>query len=219
MPQAHRRDPAKRDKATAASLCSDGTLNGRLRVPGAVADMQVTADLRAGRVIISSEVEAPLDKGGKGRIGWLLRQLRNAPDEATVEAFVKSGKAPYLCTLNELRDEPKLLLRAKDKPPVRFRVSQRSEMGQGRRTVRKLGFADSVAEAVDRFYGEVLQHIKSASHEGPITPQMAGAQGEATNGPVPPTSVQTEPSDEDEVADQSEPVSQLAENAGMVAWP
>ena len=214
VPQAHRRDPAKRDRATASSLCSDGTLSGRLRVPGAAADLQVIADLRASRVIISSEVEAPSDKGSKGRIGWLLRQLRAAPGEATVEAFIRGGKAPEICTLNELRHDQKLLLRTKDKPPVRFRVSQRSEMGQGRRTVRKLGFSDSVAEAVDRFYGEVLQHIKSAS---PIAPQMAVAQGEATNGPVPPTSVQTEPSDEDEVADQSEPASQLA--AGIVAWP
>ena len=66
IPQAHRRDPSLRDKQTADSLCNDGLLNGQLRVPGAAADMMVSADLRAGRIITSAEVDAPSDKGGKG---------------------------------------------------------------------------------------------------------------------------------------------------------
>ena len=67
-----------------------------------------------------------------------------------------------------------MVLRSRDKPPVKFRVSHRTETGQGRRTrtVRNLGFADSVVDAIDDFYGNVVQHMRSPA---PAPPKMAAA--------------------------------------------
>lgn len=86
-------DPSLRSKSLAAQLCDSGVLQGRLRVPGTVGDISVTADLRAARTVVAVECPVPLDKGGKGRIGWLVRQLRDAPNTITVEAFTRNSPA------------------------------------------------------------------------------------------------------------------------------
>lgn len=177
VPRAHRRNPALRDKTTAASLCGHGCLEGRLRIPGAVSDLVVVADLRASRIVLSSEFPAPPNKGAKGRVGWLVRQLHHSPADLTVEAFARGAKtADIAMPLQVIRDQPESIRHSKDRPAARFRVSQRAEMGQGRRTVRKLGFIDSITESIDRFYGDVLQHLRAI----PATPpQMDVAMSES----------------------------------------
>lgn len=147
-------------------------LHGRLRVPGAVGDITVTADMRAARTVVAVECPVPSDKGGKGRIGWLVRHLRDAPDSITVEAFTRNSPIAEIASLADLRENTSVILRSRDKPPVKFRVSHRSETGQGRRTVRKLGFADSVVDAIDDFYGNVVQHMRSPA---PMPPKMAAS--------------------------------------------
>lgn len=174
VPRAHRRSPALRDKATAGSLCENGRLEGRLRVPGAISDIAVVADLRAARIMCSSEFAAPQDKGAKARAGWLIRQLRDSPPDLTVETFARGAKNPDTALpLQAMRDRHKDARYPKDRPASRFRVSQRSEMGQGRRTVRRLGFADSVAESIDRFYGDVVQHLRATPPPPPPQAEQA----------------------------------------------
>ena len=174
IPKAQRDDPSLRSKSLAAQLCDSGVLQGRLRVPGTVGDISVTADLRAARTVVAVECPVPLDKGGKGRIGWLVRQLRDAPNTITVEAFTRNSPAAEIASLADLREDASVVLRSRDKPPVKFRVSHRTESGKGRRTrtVRNLGFADSVVDAIDDFYGNVVQHMRSPA---PAPPKMAAA--------------------------------------------
>ena len=175
IPKTQRDDPSLRIKSLAAELCDNGLLQGRLRVPGAVGDITVTADMRAARTVVAVESPAPLDKGGKGRIGWLVRQqLRDAPDSITVEAFTRGSRVAEIASLADLREDTSVILRSRDKPPVKFRVSHRTETGQGRRTrnARKLGFADSVVDAIDDFYRNVVQHMRSPT---PVPPKMAAA--------------------------------------------
>ena len=79
-----------------------------------------------------------------------------------------------IASLADLREDTSVMLRSRDKPPVKFRVSHRTETGQGRRTrnARKLGFADSVVDAIDDFYRNVVQHMRSPT---PVPPKMAAA--------------------------------------------
>lgn len=170
IPRSQRDDPCLRSKSLADQLCDNGVLQGRLRVPGAVGDVTVTADMRAARTVVAVECPVPLGKGGKGRIGWLMRQLRNAPDSITVEAFTRNSPRAEIASLADLRENASVILRSRDKPPVKFRLSHRTETGQGRRTVRKLGFADSVVDAIDDFYGNVVQHMRSPAS---VPPKMA----------------------------------------------
>ena len=169
--RAHRADPALRLREAVHQACGDGTLTGTLRVPDAISDMDVTVDLRASRTMVSADFAAPTDKGARGRVSWLLKQLRHAPETLTVEASPHKSKSPEIAALSDVRADPTVLVRSADKPPARFRVVQRSEMGRGRRTVRKLGFADSVAAAVDEFYSDVLQHMKKAVPAAPRKPE------------------------------------------------
>ena len=172
IPKAQRDDLCLRSKLQAVQLCDSGLLQGRLRVPGAVGDVTVTADMRAARTVVAVECPVPLDKGGKGRVGWLVRQLRNAPGSITVEAFTRNSPRAEFASLADLRENTTAIVRSRDKPPVKFRLSHRTETGQGRRTVRKLGFADSVVDAIDHFYGSVVQHLRSPA---PVPPKMAEA--------------------------------------------
>jgi hypothetical protein len=75
-----RRNQPKDERMTELvhALAQHGTLSGGLRVPNAVGPIVVDADLRARRVTTSVRLAAPADKRARGRIGWLLRQLKHA---------------------------------------------------------------------------------------------------------------------------------------------
>ncbi len=189
--RAHRQNPGLRTKEFAQRLCEEGVLEGRLRIPDAISDLSITADLRSARLVVSAEFAAPEEKGAKGRVGWLVRQLRDAPDDLIVESFTRGGKTPELAPLGELRTDSSLVVRGRQHPPARFRVTQRSEMGQSRRTTRKLGFADSVTESIERFYSTTLQNLRKAAPPPPKamprTADVSRAEGDGSSpaGPVP----------------------------------
>lgn len=193
--RAHRQNPALRTKEFAQRLCEEGVLEGRLRIPDAISDLSVTADLRSARLVVSAEFAAPEEKGAKGRVGWLVRQLREAPEDLIVESYSRGAKTPELAPLGELRTDSSLVVRGRQHPPARFRVTQRSEMGQSRRTTRKLGFADSVTEAIERFYSTTLQNLRKAPPPPPKTmPRTAEA-----------------PPDEDDASPPAEPAAGSSE--------
>jgi hypothetical protein len=59
VPQAQLRDPAKYLQAAVSDFASTGLLQGAVRVPGAVAPIKITADLRAGLIHCAATVPAP----------------------------------------------------------------------------------------------------------------------------------------------------------------
>ena len=67
-------------------LAADGALDAVIRVPDAVGDLRLRADLRARQTLTSVTVEAPREGRVTSRINWLLRQLGEAPDDLRVEA-------------------------------------------------------------------------------------------------------------------------------------
>lgn len=86
-------DPGIRFAAQADSLIANGVLFGALRVPDAVAPIDIAADLRAGRVTVSTDVDAPREGRAATRVNWLVRQLRDSPDNLRVDAFVASSRS------------------------------------------------------------------------------------------------------------------------------
>jgi hypothetical protein len=64
-------DPTVRFGHLADSLTNSGLLDGIIRVPGAVGDIAVTADLRARQITVSTDVAAPTDRGSRARVTWL----------------------------------------------------------------------------------------------------------------------------------------------------
>ena len=70
-----RGDASLRNQSLVASLASNGTLIGGLNIPGAVAPLIVTADLRASKVYCHIDIEAPRRGRPLTRVNWLLRQF------------------------------------------------------------------------------------------------------------------------------------------------
>ena len=176
IPKAHRDDRQQRNRAFVESICEDGTLAGTLRVPDTIAHMVVAADLKARLVTVGATFDAPRDRGGRARVTWLTRQLRDAEESLIIETYARGARVPVASDLKRLREDPRLGLDQARKEPVRFRVLQRSEMGQGRRSARKLGFIDGILNAVNVFYGDVLQNLRAVTPSAPRLERRVDAE-------------------------------------------
>lgn len=163
-------DPSIRFAAQAQSLVSTSTLTGSLRIPDAVAPLDVSVDLRAGRVTVSIEVDAPREGRAPTRINWLSRQLRDAPEGLRIDAFTANSRTSTSELLKDVRENPALLIEDPKKDFRMFRVAASSSMGTKRGAGRG-GFIDSVLAAVDGFYEAVAQQITPWTARAPQLPK------------------------------------------------
>ncbi|HEX3813829.1 MAG TPA: hypothetical protein VHX59_13420 [Mycobacteriales bacterium] len=160
-------EPALRLQSQAASLSASGTMSGTLNVPNTVAPINISADLRAGRVLCFVEVGAPREGRPLTRINWLLRQLRDAPEDVRIDAFTPwSRGASRSELLRDLRQDPTLLLDDQKREIRKFQIAIGSVAGT-KRGQGKGSFVGSVFELVDKFYGEVVQNLKPWSASPP----------------------------------------------------
>jgi hypothetical protein len=152
-------DPAQRNAALVASLVNEGILRASIKIPNAVSALSIEADVRAGRITCSVDVDAPKEGRATTRVNWLVRQLKDAPETVRVEAFaarVRSGAAELL---RAVREEPARLVVDPAKEIRAFRVAQIHPLGTKRGTGRG-SFIDSILAAVDTTYADVGQKLK-----------------------------------------------------------
>jgi hypothetical protein len=159
LTRAELQDGARRVQDAAANLIQHGTLHGALRVPNAIAPIDVTVDLRSGRVACSVAIQAPAQGKPSTRVNWLLRQLQNAPAVLLLEAVPAFARNGPCHTLAEVKEKPQLLF---DDPKkdlrtfvLRLSAPAGTKRGQGRGT-----FVGSVLELVERFYTDIVQNLK-----------------------------------------------------------
>jgi hypothetical protein len=122
------RDQAVRLDSFVRCAVEGGPIPGCLRIPNTAGDINTEIDLRAQQFTASIELKAPDDKGGRGRIGWLLGQLSEAPGQVIVEAYPKNARVPVLATVEELRADRATLLGSDKSPAHRFVVKRRVVM-------------------------------------------------------------------------------------------
>ncbi len=197
-------EPALRTESLVSSLCSTNTLEGAIRIPNAVGPLVVIADLRGGRITCQVDVDAPRDGRPATRVNWLVRQLRNAPEDTRIEAQVMHARGPgIVALLGAAREDPSVLIADPKKEIRAFRIARTVPMGTKRARGRG-SFIDSALEAVDSFYGDVMQSIKAWSAAPPKLREVTEQQ------PVPEVLTSTALSSQDgpEVATDS------AESAG-----
>ena len=162
-----RSDHALRIQAQSVLLANTGQLTGSLDVPDAAFGINIVVDLRANRVDCSGMFMAPTDGRPLTRINWLVRQLKDAPDDLMISASAARSRTPGSTrTLKEVRENPSLLL---DDPQAEVRsftltLSAKSgtKRGQGRGS-----FVGSVTALVDSFYIGVVQYLKNWSPAAP----------------------------------------------------
>lgn len=175
-------------------------IDGTLRIANTVGDIEISADLKAKRVVAAVSVQAPTDRGGRARISWLLKQLKDAPPSLVIEAYAKNSRLPSVASLALLSDNRDLLLGEDKREPARFRLLLAKEMGAGRKTGKKSpGFIDSVLALIEEFYGTVVQTVT------PWTPKAP----RITAPPSAPASVD----DEIHLADDDNPPPSLVESS------
>ena len=162
----HQSDPALRATALVSSLVASGTMSASIRIPNAIAPLEISADLRANKITCHFDVDAPTDGKPTTRVNWLLRQLKEAPDSVRVEAFSSRARAGTAELLRDVREAPSKLVQDPTKEIRSFRVAMIHPLGS-KRGVGRGSFIDSVLDAVDSTYGEVGQRLKAWSAAPP----------------------------------------------------
>jgi hypothetical protein len=160
------------------ALACSRPIDGTLRVPNTVGDIDISADIKARRISACVDVHAPEDRGGRGRCSWLLNQLKGAPANLVIEAYPKNARTPISATLAQALEDRDVLLGDDKREPTRFRIVLTQEMGAGRKSTRKPGFIDSVLNLVETFYGSVVQSITPWAPKAPkisAPPSMAAS--------------------------------------------
>jgi hypothetical protein len=172
------RDLGAYTQAGVSRLVDTGILHGALRVPNAVAPIEVMADLRSGNITCSISFAAPGQGRNATRVNWLTRQLGKAPDATLVEAWAAWARTPGPChplpairkTPEALFDDPKKELKSFT---VRLSAVAGTKRGQGRGT-----FVGSVLALIDTFYETVVQNLR------PWTPPAPTVKGRPVEGDV-----------------------------------
>lgn len=194
-------EPALRSQAVIGGLVTRGMLDGGLRVPGAVGTITLNADLKAGRIMCSVDVDAPRDGRALTRVNWLLRQLKAAPDNLRIDAFAQYARGASTSELlRDARANPGLLVGDAKREPRTFRLTLAGPMGTKRGQGRG-SFVTSVTELLDAFYGDVVETMRPWSppklREQPVVPDQPAA--------VEPTLVSTALSSQDGVVPADQP--------------
>lgn len=179
--------PRDRLEEIVASLVSDGSLRGAVRVPDAVGPIEIEADLRSRRLTASVTIEAPRDrKRPSARVNWLLRQLKEAPDDLRIDVRFPRRREGQSALLGESRDAPERLLMPADPKcePSSFLLAQSGPMGtKGGRG--DSSFVDETCKQATRFYRDLVQDLRAPQ---PKAPQLS----EETTASGPPDPEQTE---------------------------
>jgi hypothetical protein len=178
VPQAQLRDPAKYLQEAVSEFAATGQLQGAVRVPGAVAPIKIIADLRAGLIHCAVTVPAPREGRATTRVNWLVRQMKTAPGQACIQpsAAWQRGRGQAR-TLAEARKDPRVLIEDPALELRSFTVSLSCNAGPARGQGRG-SFVESVLTAVDKFYSEVVQHIKPWA---PAPPRIRESEAAATD--------------------------------------
>ena len=166
-------DPPLRTASLVDTLVKEGRLTGAIRIPNAVAPLNIELDLRANRVTCHIDVDAPREGRPTTRVNWLVRQLKSAPDGLRVEAFAMHTRGAGAAELlKKVREDPAVLVQDPKKELRSFRIALSGPLGSKRGRGRGAAI-DSVLDAIETFYGEVLQNLKGWTTAAPKMREVA----------------------------------------------
>ena len=174
---------ATRIDESVKSLVESGSLLSSLRIPGAVGDLEIHADLRSRQTTTSVSLDAPREGRLRGRIGWLTRQLADAADDLRVDASFPNARVTTTTTLGLLRDDPSTLYYPPDpkREPRAFVLARSRPMGQKRGRTEGSFVRETSAQAVE-FYRDLVQNLKPWRAPAPkLRTETDGDDGEGAD--------------------------------------
>lgn len=200
-------DHALRVQAQAARLEQTGLLTGTLLVPNAAAPIDVSADLRAGRIACSSVLAAPSEGRATTRVHWVLRQLKGAPRDLMVTATPAWARDSGPCIpISEAVEDPKRLI-DNGRADIRSFTLTLSRPAGTKRGKISGSFVESVTALVDLFYVDVIRHLKAWS---PPAPKPKDSNGDSAQEVEPPEDVRS--------GDDGEQAGQLLASSPLTAY-
>jgi hypothetical protein len=153
-------NPTSRTNSLVGALVTTGALTASIRIPNAVAPLEVQANLRSGKITCHFDVDAPKEGKPTTRVNWLVRQLKDTPDNVRIEAYVARAREGTAELLRDVREAPALLVADPKKELKSFRVAQIHPLGSKRGAGRG-SFIDSMLNAIDTSYTDIGQSLKS----------------------------------------------------------
>jgi hypothetical protein len=142
-------------------LVDQGAISTTFRIPDAIGPLTVCADLRSQQTLTSISIDAPKEGTQRGRFGWILRQLKEAPDDLRLEAAFPNARSTTAATLSEMRENPKALEYEQDskRPPKGFVLTSCQPMGKKRGRAEGSFVRETSAQVIS-FYSELVQNLK-----------------------------------------------------------
>ena len=166
-----RRDQLLRIDSAKQLLETENILRGAFRIPGAIADVSISANLARRTVEVSVPIDAPKEGRTRTRVNWLVRQLSNAPENTRIDTSFDRRRETRSNFLGALRDHPSLgLLSDPQINPRRFVVALSADMGIKKGNGQG-SFVESVQTTLETFYREIVQVLKAWQPPAPKLPK------------------------------------------------
>jgi len=155
------------------TLINEKQLTSVLRVKGAVSDIIIRALFEKRIVEMIVKVNVPLDKGIKGQIGWLKKQIElcakkepkifeTIQDELKIGINIKRAKGCERVALPKLRD---IYNEIKDREINEFNVVQVKDFGKSFSSRQK--FVEEIETMLVNFYKSIIQHLHNWKQPAP----------------------------------------------------
>ncbi|MGD9998208.1 MAG: hypothetical protein AB7L17_07200 [Ilumatobacteraceae bacterium] len=190
-------DPSLRVAAQVVEVVERGRLTGAIRVPQAIGELSIVADLRASRVHVSVDVDAPSEGRQITKVNWLVRQLKDAPAQLRIDSWSHMSRHSRSELLSTARETPDRLVEDPKKNVRTFRVTATSTLGTKRGAGRG-GFIDSVLSALAGFYEAVVQDLRPWVAKAPQLPPSGRTAAETAGIDISPPPLDMKESDGDE---------------------
>ena len=158
--RARGKGPEERLDAATKRLADEGVLDCSILVPDAVGPIGVEANLRTRRVTTTVEIEAPKEGRPRTRVNWLLRQLKDAPDDLRVEVRLSRVRSTQSALLGDCREDPDRLLLDDDpkRDPRSFVLALSRPMGK-KGGLKAGSFIAETRRQTTEFYRDLVQGL------------------------------------------------------------
>lgn len=158
-------NPDERTRRLAEELTNSHAMSAKIRIPGAVADLQIRCDLRAKQACTFAEVPASGHARNQTRVNWLLRPLDDDLKDVVIEAH--GSRKSHAASIDDFREDLKDTLPGNFPDITKFTISQMHSIGLQKTTAGKASFITSVISVIDNFYMSILQRQRSWAPPAP----------------------------------------------------
>lgn len=182
-------EPAVRLDQAVRRLVDDGCLIASIKVPNAVAAIDLEVNLRTKEVTTSATLAAPREGRPATRINWLLRQLKDAPPALRISVrYPHTSDRPSMLLRDSETASQKLLHPTDPKrDPWEFTVAWAQPMGSKRGKLAGSFVGDTKSQTLD-FYRNVVQTMRpwiAPAPKLPATTESLQAAMEPSDGASP----------------------------------